>query len=56
MKRKMMKRKINFELVRTRATAKQIMTWTPEGRKRRGRLRKSWREGIVEEIRDPCVS
>ena len=25
---------------------KQILTWTPHGRRKRGRPRRSWREGI----------
>ncbi|XP_060525285.1 uncharacterized protein LOC132701394 [Cylas formicarius] len=29
---------------------KQILTWTPTGRRKRGRPRKSWREGIDREI------
>lgn len=31
---------------------KQILNWTPTGRRKRGRPRKSWREGIDREIED----
>jgi len=31
---------------------KQILEWTPQGRRRRGRPRRSWREGIDREITD----
>ena len=31
---------------------KQILRWTPYGRRRRGRSRLSWREGINWEMRD----
>ncbi|XP_044760889.1 uncharacterized protein LOC123318344 [Coccinella septempunctata] len=31
---------------------KQILTWTPRGRRRRGRPRKSWREGIEKEMEE----
>lgn len=31
---------------------KQVLTWTPQGRRRRGRPRKSWREGIDKEIEE----
>lgn len=31
---------------------KQILNWTPTGRCKRGRQRKSWREGIDREMED----
>lgn len=31
---------------------KKIFKWTPQGRRRRGRPRKSWREGVDKEMRD----
>lgn len=31
---------------------KQILEWTPTGRRRRGRPRKSWREGIDKDMRE----
>jgi hypothetical protein len=30
---------------------KQVLNWRPYGRRRRGRLRRSWREGIDREIK-----
>jgi len=31
---------------------KQILNWTPAGRRKRGRPRRSWREGIDNEIKE----
>lgn len=31
---------------------KQVLTWKPPGKRRRGRPRRSWREGIDNEIRE----
>ncbi|XP_045471806.1 uncharacterized protein LOC123678703 [Harmonia axyridis] len=31
---------------------KKIFKWTPQGLRRRGRPRKSWREGVDKEMRD----
>ena len=31
---------------------KQVLKWTPHGRRRRGRPRRSWREGIDKEMEE----
>lgn len=35
---------------------KQVLVWIPTGRRRRGRPRKIWREGINKEIEDRNIS
>jgi hypothetical protein len=31
---------------------KQVLSWTPQGRRRKGRPRRSWTEGVREDIKD----